>query len=95
MDSDTSVAVMESLKLINSSLQKLFDRIEVLERDFKDREAKRRFFKWLIAFYPLIIGFMLLIVDADHRKMVEVASDISDLVNDSKSLIMYAGSYDN
>ena len=90
MDSDTTFALIESLKLINGNLEKMYLRIEVLERDFKDREAKRRLMKWLMAFYPIVIGVLIFIIDSDHHKIAEIAGDMSELINDSKSLIMYA-----
>ncbi len=94
MDTDTTYALVESLKLINSNLEKTNRKIEVLERDFKDREVKRRFFKLLIAFYPIVMGILVVMVDADHHKIAEIAGDVSELVSDTKKIVMYASNND-
>lgn len=95
MDNDTTFALIETLKLINANLEITNRKIEILERDFRDREAKRKLFKWLIAFYPLVIGVLICIIDADHHKIAEVAGDMSELINDSRSLIMFASNDEN
>lgn len=90
MDTDTTLALIESLRLINATIEKNNRKIEMLERDFREREVKRRLFKLLVAFYPFVIGLLIYIIDADHHKIAEIAGDVSDLVSDSKKLIMYA-----
>lgn len=90
MDGEASLAFLESIKLINRNLEKVTARIEVLEHDYQYREVKKRFFKYLIAFYPFVITFLLFLVSADHNKIAQIAGDVSGVVKDAKELTMYA-----
>lgn len=95
MEADSTLAFIENLKMINNSLDKINGRLEVLENDFRERSMKKKFLKWLMAFYPFVIVVLLVILDADHHKISEVASDVNELVNDTKSLMMYASNEEN
>jgi len=95
-------ALMESIKVINFNLnrlsdasEKLYQRIDVLEQDMQERSVKKKFIKSLIAFYPLLILLLMLLIDSDHQKISQVAADVSGLINDSKSLVMVAQNYDD
>ena len=90
MDSD--YALVESLRLINSNLEKVTKRIEVLENDYKERYYKKRFIRWLITFYPTLLIFLLFIIDLDHKKIADVASDINALIQDTRNISMAASS---
>jgi tetrahydromethanopterin S-methyltransferase subunit G len=90
MDSDATLAFLESIKLINHNLEKITSRIEILENDYQYREAKKRFMKYLIAFYPLVITLLLLLINSDHNKIAQIAVDVSGIVTDAKTLTLLA-----
>lgn len=94
MESDVAHALIESLRLINVTLEKMARRIEVLENDFKERSIKKRLFRWLVAFYPLVIIMLVMLVDSDHHKISEIAGDVSELIKDTQSFAIYANSED-
>lgn len=95
MDSDAFNALLESLKLINTNLEKLSKRLDVLEEDYKERSVKKRLFKFLFAFYPVVLVVLLFLVDSDHHKIAEIAGDLNELIQDGRSLVMYANNEDN
>lgn len=88
-----TLALIENLKLLNSSLDKIVSRIEILENDYKERYLKKKIFRWLIAFYPAILVALIFVIDIDHKKIAEIAGDINELINDTKAVVSIAGSY--
>lgn len=90
MESEAAMAVIESLRMVNSTLDKIVERLEVLESDFQERYFKRRFFKWLISLYPFAIISLIWFVDVDHKKIAEIAGDINELINDTKTISLIA-----
>ena len=86
MESDAAMALIENLKMINQSLDKITSRIDALEKDYQERSLLKRFLKWLIAFYPLIIILLVILIDSDHHKIAEVASDVRELIKDTQSI---------
>lgn len=93
MTSDATYAVIESLKIINSSMEKVTSRIEILENDYKERYLKKRFFRWLVAIYPIVLVFLLFVIDLDHKKIAEISGDIKELIKDASSLTIIHEQY--
>lgn len=89
----TMAAMVESIKTINQSLEKiteasakLLDRINILELDLSLREEKKRFYKSLISFYPIVITILIIVLNVDHKKISEVTEDVSKVVNAATSI---------
>lgn len=89
MEADAAYTLVESLKLINSNLEKITSRIEVLEMDYKERSIKKNLAKYLMTFYPFVLVILIFMVDADHRKMTDVARDVHSLISDMQNLTFY------
>lgn len=95
-------ALMESIKVINYNLsrlsdtsEKLYQRIDILEKDLQERSLRKKFLKSIVAFYPLILVILFMLIDSDHQRLTQVAQDVNGLVRDSKSLMMLADNYEN
>lgn len=92
MDSDAVHALLQSLKQINHALEKITQRIEVLESDYKERFIRKSIYRWLLTFYPVIMVVLVIMVDTDHHKIAEISGDVRELINDTRDLSsgMYA-----
>lgn len=86
MEAEVVNTLFESLRQINHSIEKLTTRLEVLERDYRERGLKRQMFKWLMAIYPFFLLIMLVLIDADHHKIAEITGDVKELINDTRDL---------
>jgi|SRR3954469_17724847 len=94
-------AVMDSIRVINSNLnrlaessEKLYSRINILERDLHERAAKKSVYKSLLAVYPALVVILLFLVNTDHYKINSAVKDFKALSEDIKSLGLYANSND-
>lgn len=89
----TMASLVSSIQAINQSLgqvteasAKILDRIKILELDLTEREVKKRFYKSLISFYPIVITILLIVFSVDHKKISEVTEDVSKIVGAAASL---------
>ena len=88
-----ALALIESLRLINTNLEKVTSRIEILESDYKERFIKKQLFRWLMTLYPIVMVVLIWMVDTDHKKIAEIAGDIKELINDTSSLTIVHQKY--
>jgi hypothetical protein len=95
MESTAIYALIENIKILNGNIEKITNRIEVLEGDFKERTIKKRLMRSLIAFYPLVLVSLIWVINADHESISRVAADVSELIKDSQSINPYARSNDD
>lgn len=93
-------SILETVKIINSNVERvtdsacqLYERLMVLEKDMTERSTKKKFIKSLIGLYPILMVFMIWVIDSDHHAISQVASDVNSIVKDAKSLTMYADNY--
>jgi tetrahydromethanopterin S-methyltransferase subunit G len=89
MDSDAFHALLEIIKPMNEDIKKISSRIESLENDYRERGIKKKIYKWLFTLYPLVIVIILFLIDINHNKMIEIASDVKELVSDVNDMAIY------
>lgn len=94
-------ALLESIRVINSNLnrltetsEKLYSRINVLEQDLQERSARKRVYRSLLTLYPLLVVILLGLVNLDHYKINTAVKDFNTLTDDLKSLGMFASNSD-
>lgn len=87
----------ESIKLINANLErltdstlKLYDRIDVLEKDLQERSIKRKLVKSMFAFYPFILIFLFTCLGIDHNEIATLTKDIRSIMQDTQTLQEYS-----
>lgn len=51
-------------------------KIELLEKDFQDRFIRKKVYKLLFAFYPVMIMGLLLFLSLDHHRIVQILTEI-------------------
>lgn len=78
--------INKNIENLTSCTEKIFDRINVLEGEMKQREAKKQFYKSLISVYPIVITVLIIVFNMDHNKVVSVANDVTAIVNATKQL---------
>ena len=89
--------LIQSIKMINFNLdrlnqttEKICNRLDVLENDYRERSLRKKFYRSLIAIYPAIMVCLLWFIGLDHQKVSQAVSDVNLLVQDMKGLTMYA-----
>lgn len=73
-------AVNENLDRIVELSNKLTERLTILESDLHERTLRKKIYKSLITFYPLIIICMILFMNLDHQKMMEVLAELKLII---------------
>ena len=76
-------AIVVELNTINSNLNRMVDisnkiteRITLLENDLQERIIRKKIYKSLITFYPALIVVLMILMNLDHQKIVEILTEI-------------------
>lgn len=76
----------KNIENLTSCTEKIFDRINILEGEMKQREEKKKFYKSLVSVYPIAITILIIVFNMDHNKVVSAANDVAAIVNATKQL---------
>ena len=87
MDAKKSSAAKDQLKLIDKRLMEMNARMEKLELHAASPIGKNKLLKGVMVFYPIIIAFLLFMVEVDQHKIVEIGQDIHELISDTQDLV--------
>lgn len=68
--------VNENIKRILDVSNKITERIIILESDFQERAIRKKIYKSLIKFYPVILSILMIAVGIDHEKIVNILSSL-------------------
>lgn len=73
-------SIQQNLERMIDVSTRLTERIHLLENDLNERTIRKKVYKSLIAFYPLIIIAFMLFSNIDHRKMLDLLKQIQLLL---------------
>lgn len=88
MDSSTALALIESIKNLNATIEKISTRLDILENDFKERTFKKHLIKRITTFYPFFLTLLIIVFNIDHNRLTQITHDVSQIIKDSQSITM-------
>ncbi len=73
---------------LGESVDRVCDRILLLEEDLADRNLKKKMINFLLMLYPAVMAFLVLIATSDHQKLTQAIAKTNSIVESVVDLVV-------